>query len=681
MLAFVSSPAFSATGFSFVEYNLAFILGISLPVILINALLSRTMAINWQYPCALTLSLFFILYSLSHQSALQNLILLSSGMLFLGLTYLWPFYDQAKIKFFYKKWYAVIITITCLSYLALLWFSAQINAYFTWLIASTIILTLALTRVVALLNISVKHGTRILIQWFFSVFFVAGVYLWLNTHITENILVIVAVLTYLITIVNGNWLLVDKIYHTIIQQNEDELTQLSADELFAYTHDPVTNLPTYQHALYNAEKTYLKNSEVHYAVIIFQPINFTQVNAILGHQNSDILLLQLAYCLQKKAAEYDNLLLLDETTTPIKIARLQGLKFLIIVDLSSNKHPEKIIIEALCHEFSKAVPTAMSFKSFSLNFELAFGISIVTDHSAELSQAITQAEDALLIAQTEHKKINYFDQTNVLYTEQQLAKMEALKQAIINDTIIWLVHPQVSIATKEVKGFSLDVKWRHTANEHSLALNEFISIAEHSGDIYLLAKKMITKAFQLLQLLHQAKAYTNVAINFSSKLLLEPELISFIEQQSEQFNIAPKYLTIEVSEHIIFTENNRTQQFIDQLRAIKVSIAIINFSGSYDALRFLRKILISHIKISCAKLDENNDYTTNKAIVNALLNLASTMNIPLIGTHVDNKAIAVIFAEIGGKYAEGKLISDGIAIEKITAWLKKWTQLYGKSRH
>ena len=50
----------------------------------------------------------------------------------------------------------------------------------------------------------------------------------------------------------------------------------------------------------------------------------------------------------------------------------------------------------LCQELTSAVPDAMSFKSFSLNFELTFGISFINEYVNSLSQTVAHAEDALL---------------------------------------------------------------------------------------------------------------------------------------------------------------------------------------------------------------------------------------------------------------------------------------------
>ena len=78
------------------------------------------------------------------------------------------------------------------------------------------------------------------------------------------------------------------------------------------------------------------HSKDKFAIIVFKPINFQQVNKILGHKNSDILLLQLAYCLQKSVETNPNLVNFGSKLVPVRIARLRGLHFLVVLQLEEK---------------------------------------------------------------------------------------------------------------------------------------------------------------------------------------------------------------------------------------------------------------------------------------------------------------------------------------------------------
>jgi len=449
---------------------------------------------------------------------------------------------------------------------------------------------------------------------------------------------------------------------------EHKITQ---EELFNYTHDLATNLPTGQHALKHFEKVLKTTEKASMAAVVFKPINFQQVNTVLGHHNSDILLLQLAFCLKKSVANNQSLLSFEQTPEKVRLARLQGLDFLVVFDLSSTKHDAKSVLDNLCQQLAKAVPEAMSFKSFSLNFELAFGIAISGEHGNSVNEIVAHATDALLKGEASEKMVQYFDNSAVLYTEQQLLLMERLRQDILAENLRWSLQPQINVNDKSIVGFELKTHW-HFDDAEPLELPDFIELAEHSGEVYLLTKQMIIQTFKTLFTLNKLGVRQRVSVSLSSKNLLEPDLVDFIEQQMKNYNISGKYLMIELSEQVMLSACHRAKKTIDQLKSLEVTIAIANFSGSYESLRYLRKMAVHQIKINCKQLVTNEDNRADKAIINALITLAGSMKLPLIGTHIDRDETVNSYISMGGNLVQGSIISYGFSLDEMEEWLSRW---------
>lgn len=464
-----------------------------------------------------------------------------------------------------------------------------------------------------------------------------------------------------------------KLVNRFFGRNKEPLSvqKVSQAELFSYTHDPVTNLPIAQHALKQFAHALKETKSAQLAAIVFKPVNFQQVNEILGHHNSDILLLQLAFCLKKNVEKNPDLLNFDNGSKTVKLARLHGLDFLVVFDLSNTKHDTKSVIDNLCQQLAKAVPDAMSFKSFSLNFELAFGVAISGEHGNSVDEIVSHATDALLKGAVNGQAIQYFDNSAVLYTEQQLRLMERLRQDILSEELRWYLQPQVNINDNAIIGFELKVHW-YASEEDPLELIDFINLAEHSGEIYLLTKQMFKQAFKSLFSLHKLGVYQRISVNLSSKNLLEPDLVDYIEQQMKNYNIAGKYLMIELNEQVMLCACQRAKNTIDQLKSLDITISIDNFSGSYESLRYLRKMAVHQVKINCRELGNSEDNRADKAIINALITLTRSMKLPLIGTNIDKHETANSYIAMGGSLVQGDIINRGVVPDEIETWLKRW---------
>jgi EAL domain-containing protein (putative c-di-GMP-specific phosphodiesterase class I)/GGDEF domain-containing protein len=671
---FLFSSTVQAASFSFTEFNIAFVLGLMFPVILIIALVKPLKNVRLRYPSLISISVLLMLYALAYTKNYQSELILSSAMVFSSVLYFWLRSTHSapaeKVNYLIN----FIVVATALSFIFCLWFLPNIDGYLAWLAASVIVLLCAGAAVLSSKKVKDPSSVRLAMQWLIHLCFVIILFAWLNAFISATWLVSAIVISYLAALINGCWYLVQAV--------RKELNRID-DNTIKTTHllDPATNLPSYQQALEQLDIVIKLKPKSRFVTIVFKPINFQAVNTVLGHHNSDILLLQLAYCLQKKVA--DNILLANfsDENSLIKIARLQGLNFLVVLDLSADSYPDNTKVEQLCRELTAAVPSAMSFKSFSLNFELAFGAAYIGEYSHSVGEVISFAEDALLISEKNQQMISYFDHNSALYTEKQLHRMDRLKQDVANEKLHWYLLPQICLTNKKVLGFQMDVHW-YCDEQSPMSLEEFVGIAEHSGDIYLLTKQMIVEACKTIVQLKKVGFEKPVTLTFASKELLEPALIDYIVLQASQYGIETKYLIIEFKEALILSASQRAKAIIDQLKSLDINIAIGDFSGSYESLRYLRKVSIHQVKINCDLLNHNNQNESDgsdKAIINALVNLTRAMKLPLIGTSINNLNIEQAFISMGGEYAQGRYLSRGVVFDEIEIWTKRWLEQYPHS--
>jgi len=670
--SFISFEASAASeSFSFIEFNIAFVLGLSLPVLLMVFIIKPRPAIKKRLPVLLTIALLGLLYSLNFHPQNHLYTSLIFGCLIFQIISYWScnYHLVGKTlssSFSLKN--GLFFGLFCIYIFAL--YSAVVSASVAWLLMASVQVIITLIYIWLSRNTSHEVNIRSLTLLAINIVFAAGIYFWLAGNLALNLLVAISVTTYLLAMANGCWHII-----TTLITRENDHKALSTRPQVQVSYDPTTNLPNYQYALSFFEQSIVNNDSARYAVIIFKPINFQQINGVLGHHNSDILLLQLAYCLQKSIESKDELLNFSTPESPVRLARLQGLHFLLVMDVSQTKHSEDLIIEQLCKELALAVPGPMSFKSFSSFFKLAFGVAFVGQNSHNLTEVISWAEDALLQAEKQQKLVGFFNQEIAIFNQQQLHKMEQLKYAIQHNTLQWSLQPQVKVQSKRLIGFEMQVSWQRQDDE-ILNLADMMVIAEQSGDSYTLSRQIVSQAFKAIAELQHLNMSIPVAIKLPENSLLEPDLIDYIEQQAETHNVDCQWLMVEVQEAILLMSSPQAKASIDQLKSLGVKISIDQFSGSYEALRYIRRMAVSGIKIDCYSLAKATAGSSDKAIINALITLTRKMDLPLIGTNINVIAIEEMFIAMGGEFGQGQRYSAGITQEELPYWLTAWQKQY-----
>ena len=634
---------------------------------------------KWYYPGLLfanTLALIYLVTHLAPEPDQLRLVLFISVLLinlifFMGARPALLPGNNSTASF--NKFSLILVALADLGYGVFLLALPLAWSVYGWLFIGGLIQVLAASAAgltAAAGQVSTKRFLALFIpQWLLTCAFVVLLYLWVTAMLPLAWLLGSILVIFTLVLLN-----ITQVLSGVLKEAGEEkntATRISSEDLFSYTHDPATNLPSYQQALKQFDRVLKQGSNQRFAAIVFKPVNFQQVNSVLGHHNSDLLLLQLAYCIQQKVLDNSKLVNFDASHQPIRLARLQGLNFLVVAELAHSAHPEKIVIQDLCRQLSDAVPDAMSFKSFSLNFELAFGVAFAQGHETSAAELIAFAGDALLDAEQHQQSLCYFDNSTTLYTEQQLLKMERLKQDLMEENLRWYLQPQIALADKSIRGFELMVHW-YCDSEVALELHEFIDIAEQSGEVHLLMKHMIVQAFRILAQLQQLGIYQPLSLNIPSKDLLESELVDFIELQSTTFGIDTKYLMIELTEALMLSASARTRAIIDQLKGLEIGIAIDQFSGSYESLRYLRKMAVNQVKINCSRLNNRQENRADKAIINALINLTRNMGLPMIGIGIEAPEVEQMFTAMGGEVAQGKVINRGVVPDELAIWIKRW---------
>jgi len=80
------------------------------------------------------------------------------------------------------------------------------------------------------------------------------------------------------------------------------------------------------------------------------------------------------------------------------------------------------------------------------------------------------------------------------------------------------------------------------------------------------------------------------------------------------------------------------------------------------------------VQLDVSLLSRAEEEHTDKAIINALVNVARKMKLPVIATGINSQIIAANFQSIGGEIGQGKSIAAAIQAKDVSAWLAAWTK-------
>ncbi len=381
--------------------------------------------------------------------------------------------------------------------------------------------------------------------------------------------------------------------------------------------------------------------------------DFRDINDILGHENGDRFLVEVAARLHRSLWESDT------------IARLTGDEFAVLLPRLAQRND----IDLVVHKILSVLRPVITIADIPLEVRPSIGVALFPDHGQDASTLYQHADVALNTAKTKHHVFSIYDASADVYKPQRLSLMAELRSAIMTDQLHLHYQPRIDFRSRVVVGVEALVRWEHP--KFGLVLpDDFIPSAEKTGLIDDLTLWVLRNAlFQAKRWREQGLAL-EMAINVSARNLHESFLVSPITELLKQTALPPKSLILEITESAIMLDPLGARRELEAVHKLGVQFAIDDFGIGYSSLAYLRRLPVSHLKIDKSFVMDIHDQK-NTAIVRGTVKLSHSLGLSVTAEGVEDKKMYTTLKLLGCDQAQGYYISRPLTADAFDAWLLK----------
>lgn len=259
-------------------------------------------------------------------------------------------------------------------------------------------------------------------------------------------------------------------------------------------------------------------------------------------------------------------------------------------------------------------------------------------------------------------------QIDSAYSAQELT-VNDLKRAIQEDQLVLHFQPQLELATNELSGIEVLVRWQHP--EQGLVYpDSFIPLAEKSGLIGELTYWVIDNSMKQQQLWQEEGLTTTVSVNISA---LDITSLKLPEQLADLLNnnkLASNRLTLEVTESALMGELVTSLDILTRLRLKGIRLSIDDFGTGYSSLSQLHRVPFTELKIDRSFVSNLSTDSEARAIVKTCILLGHELNMLVVAEGVEYEADFVLLEQMGCDIAQGYYIARPMPSENLLAWVK-----------
>jgi EAL domain-containing protein (putative c-di-GMP-specific phosphodiesterase class I) len=275
----------------------------------------------------------------------------------------------------------------------------------------------------------------------------------------------------------------------------------------------------------------------------------------------------------------------------------------------------------------------------------------------------------------EDEKINFYSISMSEHINRRNLLEQELRIAIeTNDESLCIYfQPQINVKTSTVIGFEALSRWIHPTLG-TISPEEFIPIAEDSGLIIPLGRRVIRQACQQLKQCH-AQGYNDlrIAVNISAKQFLLANVPLDVLEIIESENIDAKYLELELTESLVVDNPEKTIVMLTALKEMGIRLSIDDFGTGYSSLSYLSQFPLDILKIDKSFINQMETNNKGLALTQTIIAIAHNLSLEVVAEGVETEQQLNLLRKLSCEYVQGYFFSKPIPASEITSLLeKKW---------
>jgi diguanylate cyclase (GGDEF)-like protein len=414
-------------------------------------------------------------------------------------------------------------------------------------------------------------------------------------------------------------------------------------------HDSLTALPNRYHLMGKLQALCdTSQQQTIFSVIMLGLDRFKEINDTLGQYTGDIILKTYGQRLQ--------FLLRDGDT----VARFAGDEFALLMP-NANLEEALYIARKIRSEMEQPI----DIKDISLSVSCSIGIALYPENGQNNEELTRRANIAMAVAKRHKIGIAQYNKRYDTSSVERISLAGKLRQAVQSNELHLCYQPQFFVHNCELSGIEVLCRWDEP-ERGSISPEEFIPVAEQTGQIHAVTEWVISTALQQAQK-WRAKGLDcgTLAINISAFNLHAPNFYSLLETQLKKWNYPASKLILEITETAMMADPEHAIKTLGKLHQLGLKLSIDDYGTGFSSLSYVKQLPVDELKIDKSFVMDMTDNENDAIIVRSTIELAHNLGLKVVAEGVDTKEKQDLLEILNCDYMQGFHIGKPISAQQI----------------
>ncbi|MFA6956238.1 MAG: EAL domain-containing protein [Thermoanaerobaculia bacterium] len=422
------------------------------------------------------------------------------------------------------------------------------------------------------------------------------------------------------------------------------------------THDALTGLPNrtffLEHLTQAIAAAAPDGGQV--GMLMMDIDRFKDINDTLGHRFGDDLLVEFGRRLRQATRESDT------------VARLGGDEFAVMFEVD-----DAMLASEVARRISGALEAPFTLAGVSIDVRASMGIALCPLHADDAGTLMKRADVAMYDAKRNHESVAFYEPGRDEHTLRRLSILSELRNAIATDQLELHYQPKIDFGSERAGHAEALVRWRHPVHG-MMPPDEFITLAEQSGNIGLITKWVLQRAIRDCGVWRRSGLDLTVAVNLSALDLFDPELPAIVSDLLLEAGLEPAHLVLEITESAVMRDAARARKILGELKDRGISLSIDDYGTGYSSLAHLRRLPVDELKIDKSfVVNLGGGSAEDSVIVRSTIELGHNMGLRVIAEGVESEAAWRELKSLGCDMAQGYYVSRPLPSDQFVVWMRE----------
>ena len=421
---------------------------------------------------------------------------------------------------------------------------------------------------------------------------------------------------------------------------------------FLAYYDPLTKLANRTRFYALLEQTSAAGTP--YSVAFLDLDRFKVLNDTYGHETGDAVLAAIGSRLQSLLKKHDG-----------HGARLGGDEFAVLLP---TEDPE--LLSDLCNLILDACAQPVESNQVAVTVNVSIGVAArgaIGQSAPTREEMLSAADFALYEAKSAGRStFRLFNQNAAARLAERQEIIDAIPVAIGRGEFYPVFQPKVELISGKLYGYEALVRWQR--GDETISPDIFLPFAEESRAILDLDLWMLNRVTAQVSAWNRSLVEpVSVSLNLSALHFERQDIVGHVRKALEGSALVPGLLTLEVTESLLIRDWAMANKVLLGLRQLGVRISLDDFGTGYSSLAYLRRLPVDELKLDRSFLVDVETSEQTRFILDALIDIASSLNMDLVAEGIETVAQARVVRDLGCQAGQGYLFGEPQTAAEIEA--------------